>query len=156
MATKNLNIVLIEPQIPQNTGNVARTCAAVGAALHLVRPMGFEVDDKKLKRAGLDYWHLLDITYHASTGAFFEATTGPYVLFSSRISTLYTQQSYPPGVFLVFGREDAGLSLELLAEHPGSHARLPMVPDARCINLASCVAAATYEAVRQQGFVGLN
>ena len=151
----NLNIVLIEPQIPQNTGNVARTCAAVGAALHLVRPMGFEVDDKKLKRAGLDYWHLLDITYHASTSAFFEATAGPYILFSSKVSTLYTAQSYPPGAFLVFGREDAGLSDELLAAHPHSHARLPMVPDARCINLASSVAAATYEALRQQGFEGL-
>ena len=151
----NLNIVLIEPQIPQNTGNIARTCAAVGAALHLVRPMGFEVDDKKLKRAGLDYWHLLDITYHPSTTAFFEATPGPYVLFSSRVSTLYTLQTYPPGAYLIFGREDAGLSLELLAAHPHSHARLPMVPDARCINLASCVAAATYEALRQQNFFGL-
>lgn len=152
----NLNIVLIEPQIPQNTGNIARTCAAVGAALHLVRPMGFEVDDKKLKRAGLDYWHLLDITYHASTNAFFESTAGPYVLFSSRVSTLYTRQTYPPGVFLIFGREDAGLSDEFLARCPGTHARLPMVKDARCINLASCVAAATYEALRQQGFTGLE
>ena len=151
----NLSIVLIEPQIPQNTGNIARTCAAVGAALHLVRPMGFEVDDKKLKRAGLDYWHLLDITYHPGTRAFFEATPGPYILFSSRVSTLYTAQAYPPGAFLVFGREDAGLSDELLASHPNSHARLPMVVDARCINLASSVAAATYEALRQQGFEGL-
>ena len=151
----NLNIVLIEPQIPQNTGNIARTCAAVGAALHLVRPMGFEVDDKKLKRAGLDYWHLLDLTYHPSTPAFFEATRGPYILFSSRVSTLYTARDYPPGVFLVFGREDAGLSDELLATHPDSHARLPMIKDARCINLASCVAAATYEALRRQGFAGL-
>jgi len=117
--------------------------------------MGFEVDDKKLKRAGLDYWHLLDITYHASTQAFFEATPGPYVLFSSRVNTLYTSQSYPHGTYLIFGREDAGLSLELLADHPHSHARLPMVPDARCINLASSVAAATYEALRQQGFEGL-
>ena len=152
----NLSIVLIEPQIPQNTGNVARTCAALGAPLHLVRPMGFEVDDKKLKRAGLDYWHLLDITYHASTEAFLSAAGGPYVFFSSKVSTLYTEQSYPPGVFLVFGREDAGLPDQLLQRFPHSHARLPMISAARCLNLASTVSAAAYEAARQQGFEGLQ
>ena len=153
----NLNIVLIEPQIPQNTGNIARTCAATGAALHLVRPMGFEVDDKKLKRAGLDYWHLLKITYYDSAADFFAKNEGPYVFFTSQ-GGIYTEQSYPKGVFLVFGREDAGLSweLELLEKFPAQLARIPMVEQARCLNLSNAVAVAAYQALRCQGFIGLK
>jgi len=152
----NINIVLVEPQIPQNTGNVARTCAVTGAALHLVRPMGFEVDDKKLKRAGLDYWHDLDLRYYQSMDDFLEKTDGPYVFFTSRCGVVYTQHKYPPGVFLVFGREDAGLSEPLLRRFPNCLAQLPMQGGARCLNLSSTVAVAAYEALRCQGFTGLQ
>lgn len=105
-----LNIVLVEPQIPQNTGNIARTCAATGARLHLVEPMGFKVDDKKLKRAGLDYWYLLDITYYGSLDEFFEKNKdGNFFFFTTKGRKLHSDISYPDNSFLVFGREDAGL-----------------------------------------------
>ncbi|MEG0179917.1 MAG: tRNA (cytidine(34)-2'-O)-methyltransferase, partial [Oscillospiraceae bacterium] len=104
-----LNLVLIEPQIPQNTGNIARTCAATGAALHLVGPMGFTIDDKKLKRAGLDYWHLLDIKYYDNTEDFFAKNNGPYYYFTTKAPQRYTDIEYPENAYLVFGREDAGL-----------------------------------------------
>jgi len=151
-----VNIVLVEPQIPQNAGNVARTCAVTGAALHLVRPMGFEVDDRKLKRAGLDYWHELDLTYYQSTDDFLERTSGPYVFFTSRCGVLYTQHEYPHGVFLVFGSEVDGLHESLLRKFPQSLAQLPMLGGARCLNLSSTVAAAAYEALRTQGFSQLQ
>ncbi|MCL2579916.1 MAG: tRNA (cytidine(34)-2'-O)-methyltransferase [Oscillospiraceae bacterium] len=152
----NLNIVLVEPQIPQNTGNIARTCAATGATLHLVRPMGFEVDDKKLKRAGLDYWHLLDIRYYDGLDDFFARTGGPYVFFSSKGGKSYIDHDYPYGVYLVFGREDAGLPDRLLIERADCQARIPMISEARCLNLSSSVAVGAYEALRAQGFVGLK
>ena len=151
-----INIVLVEPQIPQNTGNIARTCAVTGAALHLVHPMGFKVDDRKLKRAGLDYWHDLDITYHRSLDDFFAATVGPYVFFTSRAGRVYTEHEYPRGVYLVFGREDAGLSEGLLRRFPHCLAQIPMLDGARCLNLSSSVAVAAYEALRCQGFSGLQ
>ena len=106
---KPLNIVLVEPQIPQNTGNISRTCAATGARLHLVGPMGFTVDDKKLKRAGLDYWHLLDITYYEELTDFFARNEGPFYYFTTKAPQRYTDVAYPDGAYLVFGREDAGL-----------------------------------------------
>ena len=99
-----INIVLLEPQIPQNTGNIARTCAATGSRLHLVKPMGFTVDDKKLKRAGLDYWHLLDITYYESTKEFFEKNQGEMYFFTTKGKKIYSDVSYPDGCYLVFGR----------------------------------------------------
>ena len=150
-----LNLVLVEPQIPQNTGNVARTCAATGARLHLVEPMGFRVDDAKLKRAGLDYWHMLDITYYSGLGDFFAKTAGPYYFFDSRAAKPYTEVDYPPQVYLLFGKETAGLSDELLRANFGHALRLPMVSDARCLNLSNSVAVAAYEALRQWGFPGL-
>ena len=104
-----LNIVLVEPQIPQNTGNVARTCAVTGARLHLVGPMGFTIDDKKLKRAGLDYWPQLDITYYQDLSAFWAANRGPFFFFTSKGPHRHTDAVYPDGAYLVFGREDAGL-----------------------------------------------
>ena len=104
-----LNIVLVEPEIPQNTGNIARTCAATGAHLHLVRPMGFTVTDRHLKRAGLDYWHLLSITYYDGLADFFAKTQGPYFYFTTKAPNRYTDVAYPDGSFLVFGREDRGL-----------------------------------------------
>lgn len=152
---KPLNIVLVEPQIPQNTGNIARTCAATGARLHLVKPMGFTVDDKKLKRAGLDYWHLLDITYYENLQDFFEKNSGPFYYFTTKARHRYSDVKYPDGAYLVFGREDAGLPESLLYENPETCVRLPMRSMARSLNLSNTVAIAVYEALRQQDFDGL-
>ena len=150
-----LNIVLVEPQIPQNTGNIARTCAATGARLHLVKPMGFTVDDKKLKRAGLDYWHLLDVTYYENLQDFFEKNSGPFYYFTTKARHRYSDVKYPDGAYLVFGREDAGLPESLLYENPETCVRLPMRSMARSLNLSNTVAIVVYEALRQQDFDGL-
>lgn len=149
------NIVLIEPQIPQNTGNIARTCAATGARLHLVGPMGFVIDDKKLKRAGLDYWHLLDITYYQNTSDFFAKNNGPFYYFTTKAPQRYTDVAYPAGAYLVFGREDAGLPETLLYENKNACVRLPMIENARSLNLSNTVAIGVYEALRQQNFADL-
>ena len=154
MAT--LNIVLVEPQIPQNTGNIARTCAATGARLHLVKPMGFSVDDKKLKRAGLDYWHLLDISYYENLEDFFAKNPGPFYFFTTKGRRIHSQVTYPDNSYLVFGREDAGLPEELLYQHPDWCVRLPMITQARSLNLSNTVAVAIYEALRQWGYPALE
>ncbi|MEG2165217.1 MAG: tRNA (cytidine(34)-2'-O)-methyltransferase [Ruthenibacterium sp.] len=151
----SLNVVLIEPQIPQNTGNIARTCAATGARLHLVKPMGFTVDDKKLKRAGLDYWHLLDITYYENTADFFAKNVGPFYYFTTKAPYKYSDAAYPDGAYLVFGREDAGLPEALLHDNQNACVRLPMRADSRSLNLSNTVAIAVYEALRQHNFEGL-
>ena len=153
---KTLNIVLIEPQIPQNTGNVARTCAATGARLHLVGPMGFAIDDKKLKRAGLDYWHLLDITVYPDSADFFAKNTGPFFYFTTKARSVYSDRSYSDGAYLVFGREDAGLPEELLFAHPDCCVRIPMLAEARSLNLSKTVAVAVFETLRQWGYPGLS
>lgn len=145
-----LNIVLVEPEIPQNTGNIARTCAATGAALHLVRPMGFEPDDKKLKRAGLDYWHLLDITYYDSLDDFLEKTKGSkYFFFSTKGTHRHSDASYPDDCYLVFGKETRGLPEHLLMQYPDQTLRIPMIDEARSLNLSNSVAIAVYETLRQ-------
>ena len=152
-----LNLVLIEPQIPQNTGNIARTCAATGARLHLVRPLGFTIDDKKLKRAGLDYWSLLDISYYENTSEFFEKNKGEeFFYFTTKAKNIYSSVSYPNNAFLIFGREDAGLPEELLLQNPEECVRLPMRDEARSLNLSNTVAIATYEALRQWGYPELK
>ncbi len=151
-----INIVLVEPQIPQNTGNVARTCAVTGARLHLVGPMGFTPDDKKLKRAGLDYWSQLDITYYQDLSEFWAANRGPYFFFTSKGTHRHTDVSYPDGAYLVFGREDAGLPEELLAAHPAQCVRIPMRRGERCLNLSNSVAVGVYEALRQWDFEDLE
>ena len=151
-----LNIVLVEPEIPQNTGNVARTCAATGARLHLVGPMGFTIDDKKLKRAGLDYWHLLDITYYKNLQDFFDRNTGPFYYFTTKGRHVYSEVSYPDGSYLVFGKETAGLPEELLVQHPESCVRLPMIAEARSLNLSNTVAVGAFEVLRQWGFPALQ
>ena len=151
-----LNIVLVEPQIPQNTGNVARTCAVTGARLHLVGPMGFTIEDKKLKRAGLDYWPQLDITYYQDLSAFWAANRGPFFFFTSKGPHRHTDAVYPDGAYLVFGREDAGLPEELLAAHPESCVRIPMRKGERCLNLSNSVAVVVYEALRQWDFADLE
>ena len=150
-----LNIVLVEPQIPQNTGNIARTCAATGARLHLVEPMGFKVDDKKLKRAGLDYWHLLDITYYENLDDFFKKNENSnFYYFSTKAQNIYSDVEYPDNAYLVFGKETAGLPEELLHANPERCVRLPMIDnsDARSLNLSNSVAIGTYEVLRQWGF----
>ena len=150
-----LNIVPVEPQIPQNTGNIARTCAATGARLHLVEPMGFKVDDKKLKRAGLDYWHLLDITYYENLDDFFKKNENSnFYYFSTKAQNIYSDVEYPDNAYLVFGKETAGLPEELLRANPERCVRLPMIDnsDARSLNLSNSVAIGTYEVLRQWGF----
>ncbi|MDM8199835.1 MULTISPECIES: tRNA (cytidine(34)-2'-O)-methyltransferase [Allofournierella] len=151
-----LNIVLVEPQIPENTGNIARTCAVTGARLHLVRPLGFEVTDKHLKRAGLDYWHLLDITYYDDLADFFAKNSGPFFYFTSKGRHRHTDVTYPDGSYLVFGREDAGLPERLLFENPDHCVRMPMRKGVRCLNLSNSVAIGVYEALRQWDFADLE
>ena len=153
-----INIVLLEPQIPQNTGNIARTCAATGSRLHLVKPMGFTVDDKKLKRAGLDYWHLLDITYYENIREFFEKNQGEMFFFTTKGQKIYSDVTYPDGCYLVFGREDRGINEKILAAHYDRCVRFPMLDDdsARSLNLSNSVAIGVYEALRQQGFTSLR
>lgn len=152
-----LNIVLVEPEIPQNTGNIARTCAATGARLHLVEPMGFTVDDKKLKRAGLDYWYLLDITYYSSLADFFEKNAGgSFYYFSTKAKHIYTQIDYPDNAYLVFGKETKGLPESLLYANPETTVRIPMIDDARSLNLSNSVAIGVYEFLRQHDFPELK
>ena len=153
----NLNIVLIEPEIPQNTGNIARTCAATGARLHLVGPMGFKIDDSKLKRAGLDYWHLLDITYYGSSDEFFEKNRGAnFYYFSTKAKYKHTDVCYPDNAYIVFGKETAGLPEELLYNNPETTVRIPMISDARSLNLSNAVAIAAYEVLRQWDYPELQ
>ncbi len=153
----SLNIVLVEPQIPQNTGNIARTCAATGARLHLVEPMGFHVDDKKLKRAGLDYWHLLDITYYEDLDDFFEKNRGgSFFYFTTKGRHVHSDMTYPDNCYLVFGREDAGLPEELLKNNEQSCVRLPMRSEARSLNLSNTVAVGVFEVLRQWGYPELK
>ena len=151
-----MHIVLVEPEIPNNTGNISRTCAVTGASLHLVRPLGFSTDDKHLKRAGLDYWQHLDLHYYDSfdevrqsypQGRFFFATT--------KARRFYTEIQYSPADFLVFGKETAGLPPQLLAANAENCIRIPMGKDIRSLNLGNSVAIILYEALRQQGFAGL-
>ncbi len=149
----HLHIVLVEPQIPQNTGNISRTCAVTGATLHLVGPMGFVIEDKKLKRAGLDYWDKLDIRYYDGLDDFFARNPdGSFFYFTTKGRRTYTEVSYPDNVYLVFGREDKGLPETLLKEHPDACVRLPMRPTLRSLNLSNTVAIGAYEVLRQWDF----
>ena len=155
MAT--LNIVLVEPEIPQNTGNIARTCAATGTRLHIIEPMGFKIDDRKLKRAGLDYWHLLDITYYKNLDDFFEKNkNGQFRFFTTKAQHKHTDVEYSDDTFLFFGKETKGLPEELLLEHPDECVRIPMIDDARSLNLSNSVAIGVYEALRQLGYPELS
>ena len=151
-----LNIVMVEPEIPQNTGNVARTCAATHARLHLVGPMGFAIDDRKLKRAGLDYWNLLDITYYDSLKDFFAQNKGPFFYFTTKARHCHSDVSYPDGAYLVFGKETRGLPEKLLYENPENCVRIPMIQQARSLNLSNSVAIGVYEVLRQWGYPTLS
>jgi len=153
----SFNIVLVEPEIPQNTGNIVRTCAATGTRLHIVKPMGFEVDDKKLKRAGLDYWHFLNIAYYENLDDFFEKNKdGRFFYLSSKAPVSYTDVSYREGDFLLFGKETKGLPEKILVDHPERAVRIPMISSARCLNLSNSAAIVIYEALRQTEFKSLT
>lgn len=150
-----LNIVLVEPEIPQNTGNIARTCAATGARLHLVRPLGFSISEKAVKRAGLDYWDLLDITVYDNINDFFSRTNGPYYYFSTKARHTHSDIKYPDGAYLLFGKETAGLPEQLLHDNPDTTVRIPMINEARSLNLSNSVAVAVYETLRQWNYPDL-
>ncbi len=149
------NIVLVEPEIPQNTGNISRTCACTGSALHIVKPMGFEITDAKLKRAGLDYWDKLDLTYYEDLDDFFEKTRGRYFYLSKKAKACYSDIKFADGDYLLFGKETKGLPEKLVFDNPESALRIPMAQGLRSLNLSNTVALVLYEALRQNGFKGL-
>jgi len=153
----NLNIVLLEPQIPQNTGNISRTCAVTGARLHLIRPFGFEISDKHLKRAGLDYWDKLDISYYNNISEFLEKNSeGSFFYFTTKGKHVHSEVNYPDNAYLIFGREDKGLPEELLYNNPERCVRIPMRSELRSLNLSNSVAIAVYEALRQWDYPDLS
>lgn len=151
------HIVLVEPEIPQNTGNIVRTCAATGCKLHLVRPLGFEVSDKYLKRAGLDYWHFVEITYWDSLEDLQKTNPGGrFYYFTTKGRTRHSDAHFEEGDFLVFGKETRGLPEPLLKAHPHDCLRIPMIDETRSLNLSNSVAIAVYEALRQHGYDNLK
>ena len=151
------NIVLVEPEIPQNTGNIARTCAATGSKLHIVKPMGFTIDDKKLKRAGLDYWHLLGVTYYENLDDFFTKNSGGRFFYSTTKGlNKYSDVTFLNGDYILFGKETKGLPEELLKQNKDFCIRIPMIDEARSLNLSNSVAVVVYEALRQTGFEQLK
>lgn len=151
-----LHIVLVEPEIPQNTGNIARSCAATGAILHLVKPLGFSVDDRHLKRAGLDYWHLVEIHYHDSVDEIFEKyPNGDFYFATTKAIHRYCDVKFKQDSFIFFGKETAGLPESLLRKHYDRCIRIPMKEGARSLNLSNSVAIVLYEALRQLDFPGL-
>ncbi len=157
LTVKEINIVLCHPEIAGNTGNISRTCAVTGAALHIIRPCGFEISDRTLKRAGLDYWDKLDVTYYDSTEEFFENNPGETVYyFSAKGGIPYTEPDYSGRVFLMFGCESVGLPEELLRAAPERCLKIPMLPALRCLNLSNSVAVAVYEVLRKRGFPGFD
>lgn len=151
------HVVLVEPEIPQNAGNIARTCAATGCVLHLVRPLGFEVTDKYLKRAGLDYWHLVDVRYHDSFEELEqENPEAKFYFFTTKARKVYAEAQFCEGDFLVFGKETRGLDEELLVKHAETCLRIPMIGESRSLNLSNSVAIAVYEGLRQNKFGALR
>ncbi len=153
-----LNIVLVEPEIPQNAGNIARTCAVTGSKLHMVRPLGFEVSDKYLKRAGLDYWHLVDISYYDSIEEVMDKfyNGNNFWFFSTKSKQIHSDVKYKDGDFLVFGKETKGLPEPLLEKHYDECVRLPMLNETRSLNLSNSVCVGVYEALRQLDYLGLQ
>ena len=152
-----MHIVLVEPEIPQNTGNIARTCAATRTTLHLVHPLGFSIDEKQVRRAGLDYWHLVTIEEHPSFDQLRdEYPDAQFFYASTKAPRSYAEVTYPEDAFLVFGKETRGLPEELLHDNYDRCVRIPMIEGARSLNLGNSVAIVLYEALRQQGFAGLS
>lgn len=152
-----LNIVLVEPEIPQNTGNIARTCAAAGAVLHLVEPLGFSIEDRYLKRAGLDYWNLVDVHLYGSLDEFFsKCRGGDFFYITTKAEKSYADAEIPDGSYLLFGKETKGLPEELLKANYGRCIRIPMVSDARSLNISNAAAIVLYDALRKLEFPGLK
>ena len=152
-----LNIVLVEPEIPANTGNIARTCAATGAVLHLIKPLGFDISNKAVKRAGLDYWHLVDVRVYENLTDFFQKTGAEdFWLLSTKAPRAYTQVNFSEDCYLFFGKETKGLPETLLAEHYERCLRIPIRSEARSLNLSNSVAVVVFEALRQQEFPHLQ
>ena len=152
-----LNIVLVEPEIPQNCGNIARTCAATGSRLHLIRPLGFDISEKAVRRAGLDYWHLVDVRVYDNLEDFFSKNTVAQMwCLSTKAPRCYSQAQFSDECFLFFGKETKGLPEDFLEAHRESCIRLPMREEARSLNLSNAVAITVYEALRQLSFPGLQ
>lgn len=152
-----IHIVLLEPEIPQNTGNIARTCAVTGSSLHLIKPLGFSIEDKYMKRAGLDYWDLLDLHVYENIEDFYAKNPDADIYyFSKKAKHVYTEISYPDEVYLMFGKETKGIPEDELKKHLDRTLRMPMLPALRSLNLSNAVAIATYEVLRQHGFEGLQ
>lgn len=152
-----LNIVLYEPEIPANTGNIGRTCVATGTRLHLIEPLGFRLDEKSLKRAGMDYWKDLDVTTYIDFNDFMEKNTGAKIyMATTKAPNVYTDVKYEPDCYIMFGKESAGIPEEVLVEHKEDSIRIPMLGDIRSLNLGNSVAIVLYEALRQNGFRGMN
>ena len=152
-----MNIVLVEPEIPQNCGNIARTCAATRSRLHLIEPLGFDISEKAVRRAGLDYWPMVDLTVYRSLEDFFARNPAPDLwLATTKAPRDYTGARFRDGCWLFFGKETAGLPREFREAHYDRCIRIPMRPDARSLNLSNSVAILTYEALKQQGFPGLS
>ena len=152
-----INIVLYSPEIPQNTGNISRTCAVTGARLHIIKPIGFEISDRTLKRAGLDYWDKLYVTYYENYGDFIRQNGNANLyFFSSHAEHSFADVEYPDDVYLIFGRESVGLPKELVEENIHRTLRIPMRKTLRCLNLSNSVAIAVYEVLRQKNYGGLE
>ena len=152
-----LNIVLYEPEIPANTGNIGRTCVATGTRLHLIEPLGFKLNEKSLKRAGMDYWNDLDVTTYIDYQDFLEKNPGVKIyMATTKAHKVYTDVEYEPDCYIMFGKESAGIPEEILVEHEEDCMRIPMNGDIRSLNLGNSVAIVLYEALRQNGFAGMN
>lgn len=152
-----LNIVLLEPEMPANTGNIGRTCVATGARLHLIEPLGFEISDKQLKRAGLDYWPRLDVTVYEDYADFKKKNPDAIVyMATTKSKQKYTDVKYPEDAYIMFGPESRGIPEEILLESKETCIRIPMMPEERSLNLSNSVAIMVYEALRQQDFPGLE
>ena len=152
-----LNIVLHEPEIPANTGNIGRTCVATNTRLHLIEPLGFRLDEKSLIRAGMDYWGSLDVTTYIDYADFLERNPGAKIyMATTKAPKVYTEVSYEPDCYIMFGKESAGIPEEILVQHQEDCVRIPMVGDIRSLNLSNSVSIVLYEALRQNGFAGMN
>ncbi len=152
-----LNIVLHEPEIPANTGNIGRTCAATGTRLHLIEPLGFSLSEKQLKRAGMDYWKEIDVAVYVNWAEFLEKNPGAKIYFATTKGRhVYSEVSYEPDCFLMFGKESAGIPEEILKANPDTCVRIPMIGETRSLNLSNAAAVLLYEALRQNGFAGMK
>lgn len=152
-----MNIVLLEPEIPANTGNIGRTCAATGSRLHLIEPLGFRLTEKAIRRSGMDYWHELDVTRYADFEDFLRRNPGAKLyMATTKAKRIYTEARYEPGSYLMFGKESAGIPEEILLEYQETAVRIPMTGETRSLNLSNSVAILLYEALRQNGFPGMK